>query len=241
MIDINIVIPTFNEDENIISLLDNIKKNIPLAYITIVDDSKNNNIREILKKNNINKNIRYIHRINCRGRGSAVLYGFKKLLKKKNKQIFIEMDADFSHKPSELKKNIKLFKKKKCDLLIASRYLPKSKILNWSLSRRIFSKLSNVLAKTILKIDVKYYTNGFRIYSKEATLLITNKCGKIGDGFIVLSEILLVLNINKLKIHEVSTVFINRKRGESSVNLKLIFQSFFGLIKLFLIKKNYIN
>ena len=138
-------------------------------------------------------------------------------------------------------KKIKLFKKKKCDLLIASRYLPKSKILNWSLSRRIFSKLSNVLAKTILKIDVKDYTNGFRIYSKEATLLIINKCGKIGDGFIVLSEILLVLNINKLKIHEVSTVFINRKRGESSVNLKLIFQSFFGLIKLFLIKKNYIN
>jgi len=241
VISINIIIPTFNEDENIISLLKDIKKNIPTASISIVDDSKNNNMKKILKKNNFDKKIKYFHRINSRGRGSAVLYGFKQLLKKKSNQIFIEMDADFSHKPSELKQNIRLFKKKKFDLLIASRYLPKSRIVNWPLSRKIFSKLSNILAKAILNIDVKDYTNGFRIYSKKATYLITKKCGKIGDGFIVLSEILLILNINKFKIHEVSTVFVNRKRGESSVNLRLILQSFIGLIKLFLIKKNYKN
>ena len=151
------------------------------------------------------------------------------------------MDADFSHNPTELKKNIKLFIDNKSDLLIASRYLPKSKIFNWSFSRRIFSKLSNILAKIILKINVTDYTNGFRIYSKEATTLIVKKCGKIGDGFIVLSEILLILNINKFKIDEVSSVFVNRVRGESSVNLKLIVQSFLGLIKLFFIKRNYKN
>ena len=241
MIEINIIIPTFNEDKNIILLLRNIKKNIPTASIAIVDDSKNNIMKQILKQNKFEKSIKYFHRINCKGRGSAVLYGFRQLLKKKKNQIFIEMDADFSHKPSELKKNIRLFQKKKIDLLIASRYLPKSRIINWPLSRKIFSKLSNILAKTLLNIDVKDYTNGFRIYSKKATRLITNKCGKIGDGFIVLSEILLVLNINKFKIHEVSTVFVNRKRGESSVNLRLVLQSFFGLIRLFLIKKNYKN
>lgn len=239
MTEINIVIPTFNEDKNIIPLLRNIKKNVPTASIAIVDDSKNNIMKQILKKNKFEKSIKYFHRINCKGRGSAVLYGFRQLFKKKNNQIFIEMDADFSHKPSELKKNIRLFKKKNIDLLIASRYLPKSKIINWSLSRKIFSKLSNILAKTMLNVEVKDYTNGFRIYSKKAARLITNKCGKIGDGFIVLSEILLVLDINKFRIHEVSTVFINRKRGESSVNLTLVLQSFFGLIKLFLIKKNY--
>ena len=151
------------------------------------------------------------------------------------------MDADFSHNPLELIRNIKLFKKMKSDLLIASRYLPKSKIYNWALSRRVFSKLSNILAKFILKIEVTDYTNGFRIYSKEATKLIVKKCGRIGDGFIVLSEILLILNINSFKINEVSSIFVNRIRGESSVNLKLIIQSFIGLIKLFFIKKNYKN
>ena len=241
MLEVNIIIPTYNEENNISKLLKLIIKKLPNCKITIVDDSKNDNIGTILKKEKFKNDIKYIHRKNSKGRGSAVLFGFKKRLKKNTQQIFIEMDADFSHNPSELKKNIKLFINKKSDLLIASRYLPKSKIFNWSLSRRIFSKLSNILAKTILKINVTDYTNGFRIYSKEATKLIVKKCGKIGDGFIVLSEILLILNINKFKINEVSSVFINRIRGESSVNLKLIIQSLLGLIKLFFIKKNYKN
>ena len=241
MSEINIIIPTFNEENNIAKLLKAIIKKLPNSTITIVDDSKINKIELILKKEKLRANIKYIHRKNSSGRGSAVLFGFKKSLKKNKKQIFIEMDADFSHNPSELKKNIKLFKKMKIDLLIASRYLPKSKIFNWALSRRIFSKLSNILAKFILKIDITDYTNGFRIYSKEATQFIVKKCGKIGDGFIILSEILLILHINKFKINEVSSIFVNRIRGESSVNLKLIVQSFLGLIKLFFIKKDYKN
>jgi dolichol-phosphate mannosyltransferase len=241
MTEINIIIPTYNEENNIAKLLKAIIKKLPNSTITIVDDSKINKIELILKKEKFKNNIKYIRRKNSRGRGSAVLFGFKKRLKKNTKQIFIEMDADFSHKPSELKKNLVLFKNKKTDLLIASRYLPNSKIFYWTFSRRIFSKLSNILAKFILKINVTDYTNGFRIYSKDATKLIVKKCGKIGDGFIVLSEILLVLNINKFKIDEVSSIFINRVRGESSVNLKLIIQSLIGLIKLFFIKKNYKN
>ena len=235
---INIVIPTFNEDKNILSLIKSIKKYVPDAHICIVDDSKKNNIGIILKKNNFHKVI-YFHRKNKNGRGSAVIYGFKKLFNKNIDQIFIEMDADFSHRPSELKKNIKLFKKNKSDLLIASRYLKKSKILNWSMSRKILSKLSNILAKTILKVNISDYTNGFRIYSNNSINLIIKKCGRIGDGFIVLSEILMVINVNNLKINETHSIFKNRVRGESSVNIKLIFQSLIGLLKLFLIKKKY--
>ena len=167
-----------------------------------------------------------------------MLHGFKNELSKNKRQIFIEMDADFSHDPSELKRNIKKFIKTKSDLLIASRYLAKSKILNWTLFRRLFSKLSNFLATILLNIGVSDYTNGFRIYSKNSVKLIVKKCGKIGGGFIVLSEILMVIYQNKLKITEIDTIFVNRKRGESSVNLRLIFQSFFGLIKLYYIRKN---
>jgi dolichol-phosphate mannosyltransferase len=235
---INIVIPTFNEDKNILPLIKNIKKYVPHAYICIVDDSKKNNVGRILKKNNLHKVI-YFHRKNKKGRGSAVIYGFKKLFNKNLDQIFIEMDADFSHKPSELKKNIRLFKKNKSDLLIASRYLKKSKILNWSISRRILSKVSNILAKTILKVNISDYTNGFRIYSNNSINLIIKKCGRIGDGFIVLSEILMVIHVNNLIINETHSIFKNRVRGESSVNIKLIFHSLIGLLKLFLIKKKY--
>ena len=188
----------------------------------------------ILKKKFVDK-VFLIVRDKKLGLGSAYIEGFKWALKKKYQYIF-EMDADFSHKPSELKRNINFFLKNNCDLLIASRYLPKSRIYNWSIQRRIFSKLANLLAKIFLQIKISDYTNGFRIYSRKATKTIINDCGNIGDGFIVLSEILLKIHQSKLKINEIHSIFTNRVRGESSVNISLILQSFIGLMKLFLIK-----
>ena len=238
MKEISIIIPTFNEKENIHRLIKSIKKVVPKAHIVIVDDSIDNEIGKIVKKNKYLR-VNYYHRKNARGRGSAVLFGLRKNFSKDKKCIFIEMDADFSHRPVELKKNIQLFKKKNYDLLISSRYLKNSKIINWPISRKIFSKLSNILAKLVLRVNVSDYTNGFRIYSSKAVNIILSKCGKIGDGFIILSEFLLALNINKLRIGETNTIFVNRIRGESSVNFKLIVNSFLGLIKLFIIKNRY--
>lgn len=229
---INIIIPTYNEKGNIFRLTKKILKLFPKAIIYIVDDTKNLDLKRYFK----DKRIKYFLRKNKKGRGSAVLFGLKKSLKNCKDGIYIEMDADFSHNPNELKKNLIYFKKKNLDLLIASRYLAKSKIYNWSIFRSLFSILANILARTLLNVGVSDYTNGFRIYSKRSVRLITKKCGKIGDGFIVLSEILLQIKLKKLKIGEVPTIFVNRKRGESSVNFKLILQSLFGLIYLYFIK-----
>ena len=234
MKDIAIIIPTFNELENIEKLVKAIKKQVPNSNVFIVDDSKNNDIGKLVLKKKIKA--KYFHRKEKSGRGSAVMYGIKKAIKNKKNNLFIEMDADFSHDPKELKKNIIYFNKKKLDLLIASRYLKNSKIINWGISRRIFSKLANFLAKNLLKIYIQDFTNGFRIYSKRAAKRIIKKCGNIGDGFIILSEIIVVLHNNFYKIDEVPSTFINRKRGESSVNFSLIVASFFGLLKLFFIK-----
>ena len=234
MKNIALIIPTYNELENIEKLVKAIKKNVKNCNIFIIDDTKKNDIGRLI----INKNIkvRYFHRKKKSGRGSAIIYGLKKAIQNKNNTIFIEMDADFSHDPKELKKNINFFKKKKLDLLIGSRYLKKSKIINWSTSRVVFSSLANFLAKNLLNISLNDFTNGYRIYSKRSVKKIINKCGNIGDGFIILSEIIVVLNNNSYKIEEVPSIFVNRKRGESSVNLNLILASFFGLLKLFFIK-----
>ena len=94
------------------------------------------------------------------------------------------MDADYSHDPLELKKNLVLHKENNYDLLISSRYLKKSKIINWPISRRIFSFLANKLARFLLGVPISDYTNGYRFYSKNAVKHITHNCGKIGDGFI---------------------------------------------------------
>ena len=238
MHNISIIIPTYKEKENIFKLTKKILSIYPKAVIFVVDDTENLNLKNRFKSNKI----KYFLRKKKKGRGSAVLYGLKKSLRYKSNSIFIEMDADFSHNPKELKKKIEFFIKNDLDLLISSRYLENSKIINWPIQRLVFSKLSNKLAQFLLDVGVTDYTNGFRIYSRRSVELIVKKCGRIGDGFIVLSEILLTIKLNKFKIRELPTIFVNRRRGESSVNFKLIIQSLIGIVILYFIKiKNIIK
>lgn len=231
---IAIIIPTFNELDNVENLIKTILKNIPNSDIFLIDDSKNEDIGNLITSKKLEVN--YFHRKNERGRGSAVLFGLKKALEEEKFDIFIEMDADFSHDPDELERHIEIFKSQNLDLLIASRYLKESKIINWSLKRKVLSRLSNFLARFLLGINLKDFTNGFRFYSERAAKKITTTCGNIGDGFIILSEIIVVLKNNNFKINETNTIFVNRVRGESSVNIKLVFASLYGIFKLYFIK-----
>jgi|TARA_B100001964_G_scaffold237702_1_gene301729 dolichol-phosphate mannosyltransferase len=236
---IAIIIPTYNEEKNIERLIKKIRYHISNVLIVVVDDSNNDKILNIVKKKKLN--IIYFNRGKKLGRGSAVIFGLKKILNKKKIKAFIEMDADFSHDPVELKRNIKYFFEGSLDLLIGSRYLKESKIINWSLSRRIFSYLANFSARNLLQIPIQDFTNGYRIYSRRSVKRIVKNCGKIGDGFIILSEILVELYLNNYKIDEIHSKFVNRTRGESSVNFKLILEAFFGLVKIYFKKRKLKN
>ncbi len=236
---IGIVIPAFNEENNIERLVKKIKSKFRDSLIIIVDDSHHKKTWQLIKKKKLKVN--YAFRGKKLGRGSAVIFGLKKLMKNKKIKIFVEMDADFSHNPAELPRNINFFRKNSLDLLIGSRYLKKSKIINWSLKRRVFSILANYLARSLLKIPIYDFTNGYRIYSKRAVKKIIKNCGKIDSGFIVLSEILLELHINNFKIREIESIFVDRKRGESSISLKLILVSLYGLTKLYFNSRKEMN
>ena len=235
---IAIIIPAYKESDNIEKLISLIQKILEDSIIIIVDDSPDNKTEEKIKNFN---NIRYIFRGKKLGRGSAVIQGMKSLVNEKEISKVIEMDADLSHDPNEIQDNLKIFEKDNLDLLISSRYLKNSTITNWTIRRRIFSKLANILAKFVLKIPITDYTNGFRIYSNNSIKHIVSNCGKIGDGFIILSEILVELYFNNFKVKEVHSSFNNRTRGESSVNLKLIIDSFFGLLKIYKKKKKIVR
>jgi len=228
---IGFVLPCYNEFDNIFILINQIKKIFDNYLIIVIDDSSTNEIKQKIVKY---KNVKYFKRKKKSGRGSAVIYGMRKMLKEKNISHIVEMDTDLSSHPKELIKNLKLFNKKKLDLLIMSRYLKGSKIINWPLRRRIFSFLSNKLAYLLLKIKVSDYTMGYRIYSKEAIKCVVKNCGKVGDGFIVLSEILAELNYANFKIDDIKTTFTNREKGSSSVNIKLIYQSLIGIFKIYM-------
>ena len=227
---IGFVLPCYNEFDNIFILINQIKKIFVNHQIIVIDDSSTNKIKQKIVKY---KNVKYFKRKKKSGRGSAVIYGMRKMLKEKNISHIVEMDTDLSSHPKELIRNLKFFNKEKLDLLIMSRYLQGSKIINWPLRRRIFSFLSNKLAYFLLRVKVSDYTMGYRIYSKKAVEYVVKNCGKVGDGFIVLSEILAELNYANFKINDIRTTFTNREKGSSSVNIKLIYQSLIGIFKIY--------
>ncbi len=231
MSNIGIVIPAYHEEKNIIKLVKEIRKNVS-SYIVIIDDSENNKTEVEIKKRNI-KNLFYYRRKKKLGRGSAVIFGLKILFKKKKIKYFIEMDSDFSHNPVELKRNLKKLINEKLDLLIGSRYLKDSKIKNWPINRIIFSSFANLILEFLFRLKINDYTNGYRFYSRDATNILIKKKNFVSGEFLILSEILLILKQKKLKIKEIKSIFVNRVRGESSVNIFLIINSFISMLKLF--------
>ncbi|MDB6059760.1 MAG: polyprenol monophosphomannose synthase, partial [Verrucomicrobiales bacterium] len=170
------------------------------------------------------------------GRGSAVLEGLRQLTALGCSQ-FVEIDADFSHPPSQLPSLLKEARERNLDMLVASRYLPQSAIKNWPLSRRVFSKCSNILARIVLGVPIADYTNGYRVYSSAAVRIVNETCGRHGKGFISLSEILVNLYFRGLRVGETPTIFVNRARGESSVNSQEIKNALVGLFRIYSLKR----
>lgn len=122
-------------------------------------------------------------------------------------------------------------------MIIASRYLPESRIVNWPLSRRVFSRAANILARSVLGVPIHDYTNGYRVYSRAAAEMIDRTCGRLGKGFIPLSEVLVNLYYGGFRIAEVPSLFVNRSRGESSVTFWEIRNALVGLFKIYGLKR----
>ena len=224
-----IIIPAYNEDENIIKLIKIIQNEYSSINIILIDDSNNFLTKQSIEKNKFN-NLKYVKRDMKLGRGNAVRYGFE-YANKHSFDYIIEMDSDCSHDAIEIKFLLQTITKKKYDLIIGSRYLKKSKIIGWPLRRVIFSRLANFFAQILFGFDITDYTNGFRIYnSKSITELMKYEIKN--NGFIYLTETLIILKNKKYRIGEYPTIFINRKFGNSSVSLKEIINSFLGILKI---------
>lgn len=224
-----IIIPAYNEDENIIKLIKIIQNEYANIDIILIDDSNN-----FITKQNIENykfsNLKYIKRDMKMGRGSAIRYGFEYA----NKHSFdytIEMDSDCSHDPKEIKFLLQKITNKNYDLVIGSRYLKESKIIGWPIKRKVFSKLANLLAQFLFGFDISDYTNGFRIYNSRSISELLKYEIK-NNGFIYLTETLIILKKKKYRIGESPTIFINRKFGSSSVKLKEIINSLLGVFKI---------
>lgn len=222
-------IPTFNEETNIGDLIDELME-LPIdCVVTVVDDNSHDKTQEIVMQK-IEKfsdqKVKLHIRKDEKGRGSAVWYGFEKNLSEKF-DYYIEMDADFSHAPSDLLTGVALIYPQK-GVFIGSRYNGGT-INGWPIKRRLLSFLANVMARFLLDHTIKDYTNGFRIYSYETVKIILS-VGLKNGGFIALSEIIAICLANKVGVEEFPINFRDRTNGSSNATIKEVLKSFFGLL-----------
>ncbi len=226
-----VIIPAYRESKNIPTLLVRIFKILPKAMIVIVDDSPKEE-SEKLKKNLRYKNrqMRIICRSKKLGRGSAVIMGLKEALKDNKLQYFFEMDADLAHDPKDFEKFLR--KRDEADLIIGSRYLSGSKIINWPARRFILSRIAiNTFLKIWLGLHLSDYTNGFRLYNRKAVEFIM-KANLREAGFISLSETAYKLKKAGFKISEVPISFTDRKYGKSNAGVRELIKSLIGAIRI---------
>lgn len=223
-----IVIPAYNEEENIIRLTDRLFTLDPNWEILVVDDGQDKTANLIAERQKNQPRLRLIKRTGKLGRGTAVIAGLQYGLHN-GFEFMVEMDADFSHNPDELPELLKLAAPNR--LVIGSRYVSGSKIIGWPLSRRIFSSLANFYAGVILGIGIHDYTNGYRVYGRQAVEMLDFSKIK-SSGYIVLSEIAYQLFKRGVEFKERPTLFVNRSRGASNFSLKEIKESLFSVLRI---------
>jgi dolichol-phosphate mannosyltransferase len=230
MKDIGIIIPTYNARNSIVDSIRKIKKTIPDCTLLIVDDNSPDKTAELIKRTFVSdKSIAVLDRPAKGGRGSAVLAGLKHLYANKHINYFIEMDADLCHNPKYIKPMVQ--KAANADLVIASRYLPDSRIFGWNIKRKLMSFSINTFAKMVLKIPISDYTDGFRCYTRKAVAIISRH--KVQSrGYIVLSETAFICYKKGLVFDEIPIDFYFQTVTKSNLNIKEVKEALQTILRL---------
>lgn len=236
MLDTLVVLPSYNERENLTNLIEAIWENVPTSFVCVVDDSSPDGthlmVKEFIEKLEDSKKARIhlIVRPEKDGRGGAVRRGLDWGLRESGKDFsyFLEMDCDFSHPPTDIPKGIKMLQE--YDVVLGSRY-PNGEIIGWPLSRHILSFCANLLARVLLSWRVQDYTNGYRFYSAKAAKFVTQFPQK-HKGYIYLSETLSHFLSHGMKIGSFPIRFVNRERGNSNTSIKEVISAFTGIFKI---------
>jgi len=201
-----IIIPTYNERENIEVLINEIFKNFPQTDILIVDDNSPDKTYEIVENiSKVDKRVHLIKREKKLGLGSAYVQGFKFAINN-NYDVVFQMDADFSHQPSDL---LRLFEKIKegYDLVIGSRYISGVNVINWPMKRLLLSYFANAYARFITGVPIKDLTAGFKAIRVNALKSI-NLDNIKSNGYAFQIEITFKIYNKGFKIIEIPIVFM---------------------------------
>lgn len=226
-----VIIPTYNEKENIENIIRKVFSLDGGFDILIIDDGSPDGTAAIVKRlqQEFPERLHMIERPGKLGLGTAYITGFKWSIDKGYDYTF-EMDADFSHNPEDLPRLYQACKDG-ADLAIGSRYCDGISVINWPIGRIIMSYYASVYVRTVLGMKVYDCTAGFKCYSNKVLRTIDlDKVEMKGYGF----QIEMKYSTYKLgfKITEVPIIFVNRKAGTSKMSGGIFGEAFWGVLKL---------
>ncbi len=212
---ISIVIPTYNEKDNIAKLIPEIFSQIGCEII-VVDDNSPDGTAGVVEGLAKKYNVKLIKRKGKLGIGSAYKAGFESA----SGDIIFEMDADFSHDPKHIKDFVQAIGN--CDAVVGSRYIKGGTVVGWGFYRKAVSRTANFLAHFFLRIPVNDVTSGYRAYRKSALKKIDIERIK-SEGYSFQLEILHYMVKAGLRINEIPIIFNDRRIGKSKLGKKEIF------------------
>ena len=227
-----VIIPTYNEKENIEAILRKVFSLEGDYHVLVIDDGSPDGTAAIVKdlQAAFPERLHMIERAGKLGLGTAYLTGFKWALANGYDYVF-EMDADFSHDPDDLPRLYKACAEEGADLAIGSRYCNGVSVVNWPIGRIVMSYYASVYVRMVLGMKVYDTTAGFKCYSRKVleTIDLDNVQMK-GYGF----QVEMKYTAYKLgfKVREVPIIFINRRLGTSKMSGGIFGEAFWGVIKL---------
>jgi dolichol-phosphate mannosyltransferase len=224
-----IIIPTYNEKDNLRRLIDEIHRIVPETHILIVDDNSPDGTGELADElSNTDSRVHVLHREGKLGLGTAYIAGFRYALERDYGLVF-EMDADFSHRPEHLPEF--LAAAEDADLVIGCRYMEGGGTEDWGLLRKALSRGGNLYARTLLGLPFQDLTGGFKCFRR--CVLETIDLDKVGsEGYAFQIELTWRTHRAGFRIAETPILFPDRTEGVSKMNKGIIFEALWRVARL---------
>jgi dolichol-phosphate mannosyltransferase len=218
-----VIVPTYNEADNIRQFLTQVRIDAPNIDILVVDDDSPDGTSKIA--NDVSERlgqIKVINRTGKRGYAAASRDAMRAAIGD-NYDVIATMDADFSHDPAVLGRLVSRVDINTA-LVIGSRYVAGGQVTNWSLFRRLLSRWGNLYTAFCLKLRIKDCTSGFRAYSAKQLRQI-NLAELTADGYAFLTEMAFIISRKKLDVVEVPINYVDRAFGDSKMNTRIMRES----------------
>ena len=224
-----VIIPTYNEIDNIEKMLSTLTSLYPELSILIIEDGSPDGTADVVKRfMKENSKINIIERTGKLGLGTAYIAGFRWALERDYEFIF-EMDCDFSHDPADIPKLLEAAQTN--DLAIGSRYIDGIRIINWPMHRLLLSYFAGVYTRIITGLQVLDATGGFKCFTRNA-LKSLNLDKVFSNGYSFQIELNFKIWSKGLNVKEVPIVFTERRDGQSKMSGGIVWEAIFAVIKL---------